>query len=85
MTGPIHPDAYRAISEADFAQAYELNRALRALRSAEVHGTPPGFTEQQKAQRQAILNLAYKIIEADRDRAMDAAVAKWSAFRRMTR
>lgn len=81
----IYPEAYQALSVDAFEQAFALNNCVHWIKMARLHGAPESLTPEQKEQRGAILGIAAKILEADRDRAMDKAVAHWQKFRRMTK
>lgn len=83
--GYMWPQAYQAISEAAIARAFWLSEAVHAVRYEAIHGAPKNLTDEQKAQRTAILNIAAGILENARDREMDEACKDWATFRRMTK
>lgn len=65
-----------------YKRAYELERASLEL-SFLTHIPEPTLDAAKNQQRQAIFNIALKLLNAERDKSMDIAVAHWLKYRTM--
>lgn len=70
-----HVHAFRA-----FGKAYELDQSAFTLDQLAIL-PPPGMADQQYQQRKALIQIAQKILAAERDKAMDEAVKLWATYR----
>jgi len=65
-----------------FRTAYDLSRA--SLELSGLSAIPNReMSDDKNLQRQAIFSIAYKMLNAERDRAMDIAVKHWIKYRTM--
>jgi hypothetical protein len=78
----LYPEAYEAMAKVAYERAYDLSRAVFAIRYSAMHGSPD-VQGDKRGQRAAILNLAGDLLERDRDHSMDEALSLWSQYRRM--
>ena len=79
-----HPESYEAIAMDALNRAHWLDQSRHAVKIESIHGAPPDMTDEVKAQREALLSLAEKILVNARNRAMDEAVGYWEAYRERT-
>ena len=73
------PAAYERNAHAAFVRAYEMNIAVDRLHFFTNNNS--SLPAAQIAQRQAILDIARKLLVTERDKAMDYAVLMWTKFR----
>lgn len=78
---PWHPEAFAAISMSALERAFWLDQACHAVAYMIIHSNPPGLTEEQLAQRKAILTIAVRLLEAERNMQMDQAAKNWIDYR----
>lgn len=77
--GYIYPESYEAVSNAAMTRGFWLSQAAHAVKYESIHGQPLGLTEEQLAQRRAILDIAHSVLVKASRRETKEGVAQWRA------
>lgn len=72
-----------ALSIADLRAAACLAQAAYELPARAQHADTTGLSPDQITQRKILLDLCVKLIEAERDKALDAFSTRWLAHRKL--